>query len=271
MKLQDAENTLRVAAQSWAALNSLQFLWDNAPAVDAGLQPTLSWGFRTESVERLTIDMVQHAGAVLASVFVPAGQGVNEGFALAESLVALFRGSVHSGIEMLDEASVVSQRRVGANYRIDIRLPWTFTERRVAQGAVSPFETPGFASCYEATRERWETEVRAPLDVRCYFDNDPPEEVNPPFLWVRFRLLEPVSIELGAMRVPGRILCALHYPLGSGVNDAEIAIQTMVSAFDECVHRGVVFGTPRVTRIGKTPSSTWQAVVRLPFYYEVRI
>lgn len=270
MTIADVEHGQRVEAAAWAQVNGLQFVIDNDAEYDPHAQPTLVWLFKPDGNERLTRTDVEHRGTAEGQIYFTGGSGALPAIQLAESLLELFRGRVYAGSSMLDEARIMVQGREGTSFRVDVVIPWEWHEKRVPQGAVSLYETPGAAIAYQAYRQRWETLVRAPLGLTTYYDNNPPETAVTPFAWNRFRTLQPIGIELQTILVPGRILSALHYPLGTGVADAKEAIDTITNAFDECTHRGIQFGTPLVNRIGRTPSNTWQALVRLPFKYEVR-
>lgn len=270
MTLTQVENAQRVDAASWAVANGLVFVWDNSTVKRVHDQPTLVWLFNTDTSEPLTTASLEHRGAVNASIYMPAGSGAVEAITLAESLAELFRGRVYQGSEILDEIAITMRGREGASYRVDVQIPWTYREDRIPQGAIGLYETPGALVAYQAVRQLWETRVRAPLSLKTYFDNTPSAVPSPPFAIARFRTLQPIPVELGTLRVNGRLLVALHDNLGDGLAFAEEAITTMVGAFSECMHRGVFFGTPLVNRIGRTPNNTWQANVRLPFYYEVR-
>ncbi len=271
MALSDVDNAMRLAAQAWATANGLAFRWDNTPAQSI-TQKTLAYAFRPFEGGRLTGATVRTSGTVVAALYVPAGTGIIDGLTLGESLLAAFKGQVFAGADVLDEASVARVGREGANYRIDVVIPWEFDETRVPQGAVGPHQTPGMLVAYQAFRARYEAKVRAPLALKTFFDNSPVEENEPPpWAIATFRTLQPLPVELRTLRVPGRVIVAFNYPLGTGVAACEVAISTVVRAFDECSFSGVTFGTPVVNRVGRTPKETWQANVRLPFHYEVRI
>jgi hypothetical protein len=268
--LLDVENAQRADAASWALANGLLFAFDNDRAVDVHRQPTLVWLFRPSDRPRLTGETVLHSGDVEARIYVPAGTGAMDALELAEALQAHFRGKLYAGSPTLDEARIDLVGREEASYRVDVSIPWEFHERRVPQGVTSPWEQPGAVVAMQAVRELWHTHVTLALGLDSYFDNDPPEGVVLPFAWPRFRLLQPFAVDLSTVRVPGRLVAALHFPLGTGVAEHQPKVEAVAAAFDQRTHRGVVFQTPTVNRIGRTPFDSWQANVRLPFYYDVR-
>lgn len=270
MALADVENAMRVEAAAWAQSNGLQFHWQNAAPKNPHSGESVAWRFLPAGGDRLTGSLVQHRGTAEARVYVPAGVGVVRALQLAESIESLFRGRVYAGGIVQDEIAIVKVGREGSSYRMDVVIPWEFDERRVPQGVVGVHETPGAAIAYQAFRQRWESRVRAPLGLRTFFDNSPPDDdVAPPWAYATFRTLQPVRIEVRTIRVPGRVIAALNHPLVGGVANSEAAITAIVHAFDECSFRGIHFGTPSVTRVGRTPLDTWQANIRLPFDYEV--
>jgi hypothetical protein len=270
MALRDVENAMRVEAAAWAQTNGVQFHWQNTEAKNPHSGESVAWRFVPSTQDRLTSMLVQHTGSVEARVYVPAGLGVIRALQLAESIESLFRGRVYAGSTVQDEIAIVKVGREGSSYRIDVRIPWEFDERRVPKGVVGLHQTPGAVIAYQAFRQRWESLVRAPLALKSFFDNSPPEEdAPPPWAYVTFRTLQPVRVEVQTLSVPGRVIAALNFPLGDGVANCETAITTIVHAFDECSFRGVRFTTPSVVRVGRTPLETWQANVRLPFAYEV--
>jgi len=271
LALSDVDNAMRGVAKAWAHANGLEFVWDNSPALQP-TGPTLEWAFRSSGSRRLTASTVRTTGVIEAGILVPVGEGLVGGLTRAASLKAAFLGGVFAGASVLDEiATTPSGRHQGTRYRIAVRIPWEFDERRVPQGVVGPHEAPGELAAYQAFRGRWEQEVRAPIALRTFFDNSPAvDDAVPPWALAVWRTLEPIPREMGTLHVPGRVIVALNFPAGSGVDAAEAAITTIVRAFDECSFRGLTFGTPVVTRVGRTPNETWQANVRLPFHYEVR-
>lgn len=271
MALRDVENALRVEAAAWAQSNGLQFHWQNTGAKNPHSGESVAWRFEPGDSERLTASLVQHRGRAEARIYVPAGVGVVRALQLAESIESQFRGRIFAGGVVQDEIAIAKVGREGSSYRTDVLIPWEYDERRVPQGATGLHETPGAVVAYQGFRQRWEARVRAPLSLRTFFDNSPPEDdAPPPWAYATFRTLQPVPVELQTIRVPGRVIAALNFPLGAGVANCETAITTIVQAFDECSFRGTHYGTPVVTRVGRTPLETWQANVRLPFYYEVQ-
>jgi hypothetical protein len=269
--LADVENAIRVEAKEWADARGLQFAWDNAAPRDPHAQATLVWAWRPAAApEQLTDLQLRHVGVVEAEIFVPPAKGLLEALAHAESLQAQFAGRLFAGGETLAEVAIGGGRREGASYVLPVTLPWEYVERRVPRGAVGVHETPGAASAYQAFRQRWESLVRAPLSLRSFFDNSPAATEAPPWALVGWKLLEPIRIETSTLRVPGRALVALCHPAATGVQAANLAASTIERAFHQVTFRGVCFGTPSVTRVGRTPADTWQTNVRLPFHYDVR-
>ena len=269
MTLRDVENAQRVEGSTWALGNGLQFLWSSGDAGDVHAQPSLVWSSAVESSERLTSRTLVHTGAVNGAIYVPAGSGVVAALALAESLVALFRGRFYAGSRVLDEATISPAQRDGASYRVDVTIPWEFDEQRIPQGAVGLYQTPGAVVAYQAVRQLWELHVRAPLQLTTFFDNAPSTDTSPPFAFARFRVFSGISVEMRTLRFPGRLLVALHHPLGLGTEAARAAVDAIVQTFTQCNYHGVVFGDPLVNRIGRSPTNTWQTNVRVPFYYDV--
>jgi hypothetical protein len=269
MPLRDVGNAMRAAAETWAQGRGLAFVWDNGAPKHPAATPTLVWSFEPGSTDRLTADVVRATGQVVAEVWVPAGSGALAALGHGENLLASFRGQEFAGAAVLDEGHVAGVEREGPSYVVEVLIPWEFDERRVPPGTVGAFATPGVVAAYQAFRERWEAQVRAPLGLPTFFDNSPPATESPPWAICAFRILQPNPIELRTMRVPGRVIAALNHPIGRGVSGSDSAIATIVRAFDQCGFRGLTFGTPDVTRVGRTPFDTWQANVRLPFHYEV--
>lgn len=271
MALRDVENAMRVEAAAWAQSNGLQFHWENTGSKNPHQAPTLVWRFRPAAGDRLTGSLVQHRGTVEGRLYVPAGSGADRSLQLADGLESLFRGRTFVGGAVQGETSIVKIGRESTSYRTDVVIPWEYDERRIPLGVVGLHETPGARVAYQAFRQRWESRVRAVLNLNSFFDNSPPEDDSPPpWAYATFRTMQPVRVETKTIRVPGRVIAALNHPLGEGVANSETAIETIVHAFDECSFRGIHFGTPSVTRVGRTPLETWQANVRLPFSYEVR-
>lgn len=270
MTLIDAENAMRVEAQTWAQANAVEFAWDNGPPKDPHTAPTIEWQFRQAEPERITGATLKRNGVARGRIYVPAGSGALAALQLAESLQDLFRGRAYVGAEILDEVHIDQVGRDGPSYVVEISIPWEFDERRIPQGAVGLQETPGAVIAYQAFRQRWESLVRAPLSLRTFFDNSPPEAEPAPWALAKFRTLEPVPVEMQVIRVPGRVIVALNFPLGAGLQACETAATTIEHAFDQVTFRGICFGTPVVTRVGRTPADTWQTNVRLPFHYDVR-
>jgi hypothetical protein len=87
---------------------------------------------------------------------------------------------------------------------------------------------------------------------------------------VSIRFLNPVRLESRTLRMPGSVIAALNHSLGTGVQAANLAASTIEKAFHQLTIRGISFGTPVPTRVGRTPNDTWQTNVRLPFHYDVR-
>lgn len=267
----DVENALRVEAQTWAQANALVFAWDNADPKNPHAAKTLAWSFQPAEPEQLTDLVVQHRGTVEAEVYVGAGDGALEALQLAEGLRSLFAGRVYAGGETLHEVRIDPVGRVGTSFVVSVSIPWEFAERRVPRGAVGLHETPGAVIAYQAFRQRWEQMVRAPLSLRTFFDNSPPSAAEqPPWAFASFRLLAPVRLETTTIRVPGRVIAALNFSQGIGVQACEVATAAIERAFHQITFRGVCFATPTVTRVGRTPADTWQTNVRLPFHYDVR-
>lgn len=270
MALSDVDNAMRTAARAWALANGLAFTWDNVPARD-GAAKSLVWLFRPTQTSRLTGHTARTIGVIDASIQVPAGSGLVDALVLAKGLADEFRRESFAGAVVLDEIAIAPAGPVGASFAVSVRIPWDHDERRVPQGVVEPAASTNVVLAYQDFRARWDSKVRAPLALPSFFDNSPEVDAAvPPWALVSWRTLEPVAVEMRTLRVPGRVIAALNYPSGIGVEAAETAIRTIVRAFDECSFRGVTFGTPVVTRAGRTPLDTWQANVRLPFHYEVR-
>lgn len=270
MTLVDVDNAQRVEAASWALANGLQFLWGNTASRDPHAAPSLVWRFEPETQDRLTGATVLHRGTTRASIYLPAGAGLLAALALAEGLQSLFRGRVYAGSMTLDTITIEIFGREAGSYRVDVSIPWEYDEQRIPQGAVGLYETPGAIVAYQAARQLWELRVRAPLSLVTHFDSSPPADVVAPFAVVRFRTLQPIPVEIRTLRVPGRLLVNLHEPLGAGVTAGSETADAIVRAFDEVSYRGVIFHTPAINVIGRTPIETWQVNVRLPFHYEVR-
>ncbi|MFY9345575.1 MAG: hypothetical protein WAT39_24000 [Planctomycetota bacterium] len=271
MTLAAVENGMRVEAKAWADQQSLVFAWDNADTKDPHAARTLVWEWRPASQEQLTSHTVRHLGAAVGSIYVPAGTGILAALQLAEGLEARFRGRLYAGGEVLPEIRVDNGGRRGPSHVATVSVPWELIERRIPAGAVGIYSTPGAVAAYQALRDLWETKVRAPLSLPSYFDDSPPAATEPPpWALVGFRLLDPVPLEVGTQRVPGRAIAALNHAPGIGVKDQEAAVDAITRAFHQTALRGVVFGTPSVTRVGRTPVNTWQTNVRLPFHYDVR-
>lgn len=269
MPLTDVANAMRAAAATWAQGRGLAFAWDNGPPRDPHAAATVVWSFEPGPADRLTGEVVRATGFAVADVWVPAGSGALVALGHAEHLLGVFRGQEFAGAVVLAEGHVGSIDRDAGSYVVEVRIPWEFDERRVPQGVVGSYAPPGVVAAYQAFRERWEARVRAPLALPTFFDNSPPASQAPPWALCAFRILQPNPVETTTLRVPGRVIAALNHPIGAGVSGSEAAIGTIVRAFDQCSFRGLTFGTPEVTRVGRTPDETWQANVRLPFHYEV--
>lgn len=277
MTLLAMENALRVAGEAWATSHGLAFVWDNAVAKDPRAVPTLVWEWRPAAPEQLTDLVVRHRGVVDAAVYVAGGTGMlsadgRGALQLAESLVGEVAGRLFGGGETLTRVTIGAGRRDGTSYVVPVSIPWEFDERRVPLGAVGPQGIPGAVAAYQAFRERWHQKIAsAPLSLQTFFDNAPPAGTEPPpWAFASFKLLQPVPLEVDSQRVPGRVIAALNFALGSGVAACAAAADAIARAFHQCTVRGICFGTPEVARIGRTPLNTWQTNVRLPFHYDVR-
>jgi hypothetical protein len=268
--LEQIEAAQRVEASTWAVANGLTLIWGNGAARDPHAQPSLVWQFLPGSQRRVTAATVLHTGRTEGRIYLPAGTGIVDALALAESLESLFRGRIFAGSEMLDEIEVTNRGRDGASWRVDVSIPWEWDEKRIPQGTVGIHETPGAVIAYQAVRQLWEQHVRGPLGLVTHWNNEAPKTAQPPFCLAGFRTLQPIGIEMRTIRVPGRVLAGLHVELGTGTAAAEAAITAITRAFDQITYRGIEFGTPLVNRIGRSPINTWQANVRLPFHYDVR-
>lgn len=266
------ENAMRAAAKSWADANSLVFAWDNATPRDPDAAPTLRWRFGIDDPEQLTDQVVRRSGQVEAAIVLPAASGSHRALALAESLRAEFAGVAFAGGEALAEASIRIDWRDGPSFVVTVLLPWEYYEQAVPSGSVGAVEDATAQVAIEAVRARWNDLIATPLTLRSFFDNSPPAATEPPpWAFVSVGLLAPTRIEIGTMRFPGRAVAALHHPLGDGVLAANTAASAVAIAFHQVAFRGITFGTPSVTRVGRTPVDTWQTNVRLPFHYDVRI
>lgn len=271
MTLAALENGMRSAAAAWASANGLAFAWDNSPPRNPHSAKTLVWSFRIFSQDRITGSLVLVQGEAVGRIYVPAGTGALDGLALADGLQATFAGMVYGGGDVGPEIAIRHLGREEQSYVFEVAIPWSIDEHRIPIGAIGEQGAPGAADAYQAFLARWEQTVRAPLGLRSFFDNSPPSNGDaPPWALVSFRLLGPVAVDMATTRVPGRVIAALNFPLGTGLTDCEAAVATIQRAFDQTTFRGLVFGTPSVTRFGRTPIDTWQTNVRLPFHYDVR-
>jgi hypothetical protein len=265
------ENALRLEASEWAQGAGLVFVWDNAAPRDPHAAKTLDWQFEPGQPEQLTSLQVRHRCSVNASIYVPAGSGMVAALQLAESLRQAMAGLRVAGGEVLAEVEIGAARRDGPSCVIDVRLPCLLDVRRVPLGAFGAQLQASALTAYQAFRARWESRIRAPLNLPTYWDDSPPASPTPPWAWASWRTLEPVPLEIGSLRVPGRVIVAMNHALGSGVQAANSAASAIEASFHQCTFGGLVFGTSVVTRPGRTLIDTWQTNVRLPFHYDQRI
>lgn len=270
MTLAAAENAMRLEAQAWAEDAGLQFAWDNGEPKNVHATPTLVWEFERAQPDRYGTTTLAHAGIARGLVYVPAGSGGLVALQRAESLRDLFAGRIYAGAQTGSEVAIDFEGRDLTSYVASVTIPWQYEERRIPTGPVS-YETPGAVVAYQAFRQRWEQLVRAPLSLRTIFDDSPSGDTgSPPWALALMRLFAPTRVEVQTMRVAGRVLVALNHPLGTGVQAANTAADTIERAFNECCFRGIHYGTALVNRVGRTSIGTWQTNIRLPFYYEVR-
>lgn len=270
MTLAAAESALRVAAKAWADANSFAFHWDNAAPREVTGR-LLSWAFQTEDSGNITDLIVQHQGRIEASLWLPAGEGAALAVQLAESLREEFVGNIYAECEILDESGLTPIGRSGPRFGVMVSLHFEMFERTIPGGPVGAYEDPTAALAFEAVRERWESQVRAPLLLRTFYDNAPPDAAEPPpWAFVSVKLLRPVRLETTSVRVPGRAIAALNHAPGIGVQDANNAASLASAAFHQCTIKGICFGTPSVQRVGRTSADTWQTNIRMPFHFDLR-
>ena len=155
MTLEQVEAAQRVEAQTWAVANGLAFIWGNGAARDPHAQPSLVWQFLPESQERVTPATVVHTGRTEGRIYLPAGTGLIDAIALAESLQALFQGRIFAGSDTQDEIEITNRGRDGLSWRVDVSIPWEWDEKRIPQGTVGIHETPGAVIAYQAVRQLW--------------------------------------------------------------------------------------------------------------------
>jgi hypothetical protein len=264
------ENAVRAAGKAFADDESLAFAWDNSPPKDPTAAPTLVWSFGRGLPEQITNLVVVHRGTVDATFWLPLGSGLMRGMELATALGSEFAGEHFAGGQVLHEVQATPLGRDGDSYRTRSVLPWEFVERVVPVGMISN-AAPDALGAVQAIAQRWESAVRAPLNLTTYDDNSPPAvDAALPYAFRSTRILAPVHLETGLLRVLGRVEAILQHKLGSGVQLAEQQALHIERAFHQITFRGLCFGTPTVTRVGRTALDTWQTNVRLPFHYDVR-
>jgi hypothetical protein len=215
---------------------------------------------------------VEHEGVATAQVFVHAGQGPVQALTYAQGLKDALGGKIYGEGESLSEVQIDPLERQGASFTVSVVVPWKMCQNYTTGGQVTPAlqPQPDMVECYTEIRKAWRDHVQPSLSgVPTYFDNAPSEEVSMPFCMNMISTFPPFAIEMGTLRTEGRIICALHFPPGTGSSALWDAINVIVEAFDSKTYGNIKFKTPVIGRNGRSDINSWQANVRLPFHFEV--
>jgi hypothetical protein len=278
MTLALVENSLRIAASVWATANSLTFEFDNSVGIDVTnpTQPILNWGFNETDRERISSALVKISGECRGTILIPAtpsagtSNPVREHIAMAELLLAEFRGKSYSTALVLSESRIEMGGTVGSMRAITAVIEWEFVSDRYIIGhtTLTPVGSSGAELAYDLLRKVWGTEVQPTISTNTYFDGTPGLAAVIPACLCSFLVLQGFSLEMNSTRSLGRVNVDLHYPLGIGVQTIQLDTDLIVQAFDSIESGGVVFQTPRVTRLGRTTEETWHVNVRMPFTFQ---
>lgn len=267
---------MRVQASTWATANGMDFVFDNSIGTDPTIQPsqpTLVWSFQPDERERLTSGCVEHRGSCVGTIMMPAlpaststGNPVSDRMALANGLVAAFRGQRFADALVLDESAVRTVVAPAPMAAIQVDIAWHYSEATHAGGQLPAASGAGSEQAYNAWRSLWSG---LNLGLTVYFDGIPPGlAVRLPAAICSFSVSPGIPVDMQTTLHTGSVNCGLHYPLETGVQSAHSDVQSIVAAFDSVSVGTVAFGSPRTANIGRTAGDTWQVNVLLPFVFQ---
>lgn len=273
MTLQDVENAMWGELRTYADANSLRTDRGSVGAFNPHTSDCIVWAFKPVERTNLTIKQVEHKGHCRGRIYVPAGSGPLAALTHATAIQALFLGKTYAGAETLAESWVESVQRDGPSYTVDVVIPWEWYECPTGGGLVlAPTQDDGdIVEAYTMVRTVWRDSVQPNITATTYFDNTPDGEVALPFIMANISTFEPIPLEVGLIRTSGRVLCAIHFPPGTGFTALWSAIGVIVEAYERKRFGNVTFETPTIGQVGRSTLNSWQASIRLPFHYDKEV
>lgn len=217
---------------------------------------------------------VTHTGQLLVQVLVPISEGQHRALVLVGAVRAAFRAQVlASGIEILPEPAIVHVGRQDGRMRYDVAIGWR-NLHVTDPGTDGAYEPHTLVSALDAAQELFAAEIEAPATgwagLRTFYGNGPASNsLSLPWCAYYPKPLSPIDREHGPTElVPLRAIVVLHTVADRGWAGADAIVDRIVARHQQRCYRGVIFDTPNVVHVGRTPAVTWQTNIRLPFYIE---